>query len=132
MIYNETYRIKFYQNSRTGEEPVLDFIKSLNSKTRSKISKYIEYLRNNEAYLDEPYSRHIKGKIRELRVDFSRNRYRLFYFCVIGRTIIVLHAYLKKTNKTPVKEIKKAENNLIDCLNNLKKYEEQKFAIKSD
>ncbi len=123
MIYNEEYKVKFYCNSRTGKEPALDFIKSLDNKISSKISKYIEYLRINRAYLDEPYSRHIEGKIRELRVDFANNNYRLFYFCIINRTIIVLHAYLKKTDKTPEKEITIAEKNLIDCLNNLEKYE---------
>jgi len=123
MIYNGEYKVKFYRDSGTGKEFPLDFIKSLNVKARSKIFKYIEYLRANDSYLDEPYSRHIRGKIRELRVDFSKNRFRLFYFCIIGKTIIILHAFLKKTDKTPLKEIETAENRLIDCLNNIEKYE---------
>ncbi len=123
MIYNEEYKVKFYRNSRTGKEPALDFIKSLDSKISSKISKYIEYLRVNGAYLDEPYSRHIEGKIRELRVDFSNNHYRLFYFCVIDKNIIILHAYLKKTKKTPINEILRAKANLFDYINNIEKYE---------
>jgi len=123
MIYNKEYKVKFYCDSQTGKEPALDFIKSLDKKISSKISKYIEYLRINGAYLDEPYSRHIEGKIRELRVDFSNNHYRLFYFCVIDRNIIILHAYLKKTNKTPINEILRAKANLFDYINNIEKYE---------
>ncbi len=122
MIYNE-YKTKFYKNSKTGRGPVLEYINKLQEKERTKIFKYIEFLRENEGILDEPYSRHIKGKIRELRVDFSKNKHRIFYFAFIGKKIILLHAFLKKTKKTPVSEIKKAEENYRDVLNNKKIYE---------
>ena len=65
-------------------------------------------MRVNKGYLDEPYSKHIKGKIRELRVDFSKNKHRIFYFTFIKKNIILLHAFSKKTPKTPISEIKKA------------------------
>jgi phage-related protein len=84
--------------------------------------KYIEFLRENRGHLDEPYSKHIKGKIRELRVDFGKNRHRILYFAFVEKTIILLHAFLKTTAKTPVSEIKKAENNYQNVLNNPKIY----------
>jgi phage-related protein len=93
-------------------------------KPQAKIYKYLDYLRDNKGYLDEPYSRHIKGKMRELRIDFASNRYRLFYFLILNKVIIILHAYLKKSNKTSNKEVKRAELNLLDCLNNLQIYED--------
>ncbi len=126
MIYNGTtkeYKVKFYKDIRTGRSPVLDYIKKLKEKEEAKVSKYIEFLRVNKGYLDEPYSRHIKGKIRELRVDFSRNKHRIFYFVFIKKTIILLHAFLKRTPKTPNSEIKKAEENYKNILKNPKIYE---------
>jgi len=123
MIYNKAYQVKFYRHSRSGKEPVLDYLKSLDLKIRQKINKYISYLQDNEGYLDEPFSRHVQGKIRELRVDFANNRYRIFYFTFINRKIILLHAYLKKTNKAPKKEIRIAINYYQDALNNFKLYE---------
>ena len=125
MIYpnNIEYKIKFYKDSQTGKSPVLEYIDKLNHKERAKILKYIEFLREREGYLDEPYSKHIKGKIRELRVDFSKNRFRIFYFIFIEKTIILLHAFLKKTEKTPIQDIKRAEANYCDVLNNAKLYE---------
>ena len=123
MIYNENeYKTKFYKDSRDGRSPALKYIKKLQKKDQTKILKYIEFLRENKGVLDEPYSRHIKGKIRELRVDFSRNRYRVFYFTFIKKTIILLHAFSKKTPQTPVSEIKKAEENYYDVLNNKEIY----------
>ena len=125
MIYpnNIEYKIKFYKDSQTGKSPVLEYIDNLNRKERAKILKYIEFLREREGYLDEPYSKHIKGKIRELRVDFNRNRLRIFYFIFIEKTIILLHAFLKKTEKTRIQDIKKAEANYYNVLNNAKLYE---------
>ena len=85
---------------------------------RAKVIKYIEFLRNSDGYLDEPYSKHIKDKIRELRVDFSKNRHRIFFVTVIDKKIILLHSFLKKTTKTPKQEINKAFNNYQDYLIN--------------
>ena len=125
MIYNQgtEYRVKFYQNIKTGRSPALEYIEGLRDKEKTKVLKYIEFLRVQKGYLEEPYSKHIKGKIRELRVDFARNRHRIFYFVFIKKTTILLHAFLKKTTKTPIFEIKKAEENYYNVLKNPKIYE---------
>ncbi|MDO8474278.1 MAG: type II toxin-antitoxin system RelE/ParE family toxin [bacterium] len=126
MIYTgiiEEYRVKFYTDRTTGKSPVLDYIEELNDKEKAKIAKYIEFLRINKGYLDEPHSRHIAGKIRELRVDFSKNRYRVFYFIFVKKTIILLHAFLKSTAKTPIGEIQKAQENYQEVVRNPKIYE---------
>ena len=39
------------------------------------------------------------------------------------KNIILLHAFFKKTKKTPINEIKKAEDNYMDVLNNKTFYE---------
>ena len=110
MIYYESreYRVTFYKELG-GTRPVLAYIESLPEKEQTKILKYIEFLRVHKGVLDEPYSRHIEGKIRELRVDFARNRHRIFYFIFVDKNIIFLNAFLKKTEKTPVLEIEKAK-----------------------
>lgn len=124
MIYNKSeYKVRFYKNVNNNKIPVLEYIEKLSNKDKAKVLKYIEFLRCQNGYLDEPYSKHIKGKIRELRVDFSKNKHRIFYFTFIKKTIILLHAFLKKTQKTPIKEIKKAEENFNDVLNNKEIYE---------
>ena len=126
MIYSKEtaeYKVKFYKDIKTGRSPALEYIEGLKDKEGSKIFKYIEFLRINKGCLDEPYSRHVKGKIRELRVDFGRKRHRVFYFVFIKKTIILLHAFLKKTAKTPISELKKAEENYQKVLKNPEIYE---------
>jgi len=113
MIYNE-YKVYYYRNSQNDKVPVLGYISELQIKDRLKVFKYIDFLRNNKGILDEPYSKHIKGKIRELRVDFSQNRHRIFYIAVIEKKIILLHSFLKKTAKTPKQEINRALNSFED------------------
>ncbi len=122
MIYSkeEEYNIIFYKDTKTGRKPVLEYINHLSAKEETKVFKYINYLKVNKGVLDEPYSKHIKGKIRELRVDFSGNRHRIFYFTFIDKKIIFLHAFLKKTQKTPPEEIQKAENNYYSVINHEK------------
>jgi phage-related protein len=118
------YKIKFYKNSKNGKEAVLDYIENLDIKNKAKVVKYIDFLLQNNGYLDEPYSKHIKDKLRELRVDFSSNHHRIFYFTFINKTIILLHAFLKKSAKAPDAEIKKAINNYNDVINNPQLYED--------
>ena len=80
MIYNELekYKIKFYIDPETGKSYILEYIDNLNEQQKAKILKYIEFLRINKGILYEPYSKHIKGKIRELRIDFGKNKHRIF------------------------------------------------------
>jgi len=104
----QKYKIKFYIDQETGISPVLDYISKKPDAERQKIFKFLDFLRQKEGYLDEPYAKHITGKIRELRVNVSRNYHRIFYFTFVNKNIIILHAFLKRTAKTPSQEIKKA------------------------
>lgn len=128
MIYNKNtgeYSVYFYQDSLNNKAPVLEYIYKLSTKEQAKISACINFLCDSGGYLNEPYSRYIRDGVRELRVDLSRRRHRVFYVTVEGKRIIFLHSFLKKTPKTPEGEIKKALNNFEDYKLNKKiiKYE---------
>ncbi|HBU07393.1 MAG TPA: type II toxin-antitoxin system RelE/ParE family toxin [Candidatus Magasanikbacteria bacterium] len=120
----EEYKVFYYKNSSNGKQPAREFIFSLDKKVRAKVFKYLEYLRLNNGYLDEPYSRHIKNKIRELRVDFAKEHHRIFYFTFINKKIILLNGFTKRTTKTPENEIEKAIQYYFDIINNTNLYEE--------
>jgi len=122
MIYNE-YKLSYYKNSRNRKKPVYEYIKIQDKKDRAKIFRYFELLVISEGYLNEPYSKHVIEKIRELRVDFSVNHHRIFYFTFVNKNIILLHAFLKKSGKLPEQEIKRAQENFQDLINNPESYE---------
>ena len=105
------YDVEFYQKEN-GEVPVRDFLESLPPKLRAKTFREIELLKDNGPDLREPHTKSIKGKenkgIYELRVKFSTDISRVFYFSYIGSTFVLPHGFVKKTNKTPPREIERA------------------------
>lgn len=125
--YSE-YKVYYYRNSHTKQVPVLEYIQRLPTKDRAKITAYIAFLRDYSGRLDEPYSRYVRSGIRELRVEFAHNRHRIFYITVEGKKIILLHAFLKKTPKTPKQEITRALNNFEDYKMNKNLIEYEKRA----
>lgn len=117
----EEYRITFYTRSN-GRQPVREFINNLEPKVRSKVRKYVKFLQTSKGYLEEPYSKHLIGKIRELRVTSGHTRTRIFYFTFINKNITLLSAFIKNTDKTPLQEINRALVYLNDVLSNPHKY----------
>jgi phage-related protein len=126
MNYHPEYKVYYYQNSRTKLVPVLEYIQKLPIKDRGKIATYIILLRDYNGRLDEPYSRYIRSSIRELRIEITHNRHRIFYIAVAEKKIILLHAFLKRTPKTPEQEIARAINNFEDYKINKKLIEYEK------
>jgi len=105
------YDVEFYQKEN-GEIPTQEFLESLHPKLRAKIFREIELLKNYGPDLREPYTKPIKGKenkgLFELRIRFSSDISRVFYFSYAGNTFVLLHAFAKKTQKIPKREIDKA------------------------
>jgi phage-related protein len=119
----DEYKVTFYYDPDTKRVPVREYLADVPPKDRAKISKYIEFLRINNGVLDEPFTKHIREKIRELRVDFGKNRHRIFFFTFVGKNIIMLNAFLKHSDKTPESEINKALKNYSVIIKNPELYE---------
>ena len=119
------YHVKYYRNSRTGKEPVLEYITRLRDKEQTKIASYIVLLQKREGKLVFPYCRHIEGKIWELRIQFSPNNHRILYDALADKLIVLLHAFAKKTEKLPTQELTQAYNNFEDTLDNINYYYEK-------
>ena len=99
--------IVFYEKEN-GEIPVKDFLDSLDIKMRKKALGQIVILESYGRTLREPYSKYIKDGIFELRIQFSSDISRIFYFFYVGDKIVLTNGFIKKTQKTPPKEIEKA------------------------
>ncbi len=106
------YKIEFLKNDKgfsESEEYIFELIqKSKKSKdARIKINKIIEYLDALEKFgvtVGQPAVKHINGELYELRPL----RDRFFFFYQYENRYIVLNHFVKKTQKTPQKEIDKA------------------------
>lgn len=111
------FEILFY-TTPNGIVPVRDFLKSLPKADRLAAGAAIQQLEILGFNLRMPLSRKIEGEkeLFELRVLGENNTYRIFYFHHTGKTYILLHAFTKKSRKTPEKEIKIAADRRTDYL----------------
>lgn len=107
------WSIEFYEKEN-GKKPVQDFLDSLDVKMRAKAVHEIQILKEIGNNLREPYSKPIQDGIFELRIKFSSNISRIFYFFYVDKKIILLSGFIKKTQKTPKLEIEKAIGYKID------------------
>lgn len=112
------YNVIFYTTAR-GDSPIDDFLDSMDIKARVKVLASINYLRHEGPNLPRPYADHVRGKIRELRIVFVSNQYRILYFFFARKTIVLLHGFRKKTQRIPIREIEQAELRMEDFLNRL-------------
>lgn len=108
------YKIDFYRDEN-GRSELLDFIRTLllSSETNKdariqydKIYSQIELLRERGTNLPAKYTKHIEEDIWELRPGKNR----IFYFCWIDDTFVMLHYFRKTTEKTPRREIERAKH----------------------
>jgi phage-related protein len=106
------YRIIFYTTPR-GDSPVDDFLDSLDAKARAKVDAFIEFLAREGHRLQRPYTDTLRGKIRELRIPYRTNQYRILYF-FREDSIVLLCGFVKKTQEVPKGEIERAERYMQD------------------
>ena len=88
-------------------------IKKFSKEVRIKFGKAITALQYG-AELTMPLSKpmgSIRSGAEELRVKDSDGTYRVIYF-IPGEAVWIVHAFVKKTEKTPLREIKLAKKRL--------------------
>jgi phage-related protein len=102
------YEVKLYEKV-DNKVPVLDFILGLNPKQQAKIYREIDLLEKFGSELHYPHVDTIKGKkykgLKELRIEFASDIFRIFYFLPQNNLAILLHGIAKKKQKTPKKEL---------------------------
>lgn len=91
-------------------DEALAFVRSLPLKVREKIT--YNYLKIEQGVMDKELFKKLDDtNIWELRTLFNGNCYRLFSFwdTETETLVVATHGIVKKTQKTPTKEIAKAE-----------------------
>lgn len=107
------YNVIFYEKEE-GTIPVQEFLDRLPVKHHAKALRDIDILEKYGAALTEPHVKHIEGKLWELRIKSASDISRIFYFIAIGQNIVLLHGFVKKTQRTPDREIRIANAYLED------------------
>lgn len=64
-----------------------------------------------------PYTRPFGDGLFEIRAKGEEGIGRAFFCSLVGRRIVILHGFIKKTQQTPQKELKLARKRLKEVLN---------------
>ena len=105
------YKVIIYED-KNGYSEIKEYLKKLQESDSkdfriksNKIISYIRKLEENGLYLNKKYIKHIQKEIWELRPL----RDRILFASIQNDTFILLSIFMKRTNKTPKSEIKKAK-----------------------
>ncbi len=111
------WRIEFYE-TESGKIPVKEFVNSLPEIAQAKFIFILDLLERYGLEVKEPYVKSLKGckKLKEIRIKSSVNIYRILYFPFKDKTFVLLHGFIKKGDKTPIKEIEKAQKRMKDYI----------------
>lgn len=120
------YKIHYYKD-KNGKSSVEEYIRELEKRTDkdsriklNKIHKYIVDLSTSGLSLGEPQIKHLDGEIWELRP--LRDRI-LFVAWQEDGSFVLLHHFMKDTQKTPQREIDKAKREYKELLERGLQYE---------
>ena len=96
IVFYENHFIKFYQDQ--------------NDKVKGKIQQVLELIKQVDR-VPEKFLKHLSGTegLYEIRVEYQSNIYRIFCCFDDGRLVVLFNGFQKKTQKTPQREIDKAD-----------------------
>ena len=97
------------------EPEVRDWFLALNDTDTARVQFHVDRLAELGPALDEPHTRQLDGKLRELRFYLAGRPTRLTYWIAAGRRIIVLTVFVK-TQRQERGEIRRAKQAMQRCV----------------
>lgn len=95
--------VRFYKTA-AGVEPVLEWLRSLDKADRRTIG--LDLMRVQFGWpVGMPLVRNLKGGLWELRSTLPSRRIARLLLCSHRGTLVVLHGFIKKTQKTPAGDL---------------------------
>lgn len=111
------YKIIFYED-KNGNSEVVSYIKELQKRSKkskecrilfNKIVAYLDMLEEQGTRIGEPFTKHLEEDLWELRLL----KHRFLYAYYKENTFVILHHFVKKTQKTPKRELENAKRKLM-------------------
>jgi len=84
------------------------------------LGRFLRYSDRMEVFgpdLGLPHTRAMGEGLFELRLKAAEGVARVFYCTMVGRKIVVLHQFIKKTDKTPPRELETARRRMREVKN---------------
>jgi len=104
--------VRFYR-SETGKEPVRDWLRGLDDGDRRAIG--LDLMRVQFGWpIGMPLARSLKDGLWEVRSSLPSQRIARLVLCFHDNTLVVLHGFIKKTQKTPADDLALARRRMIE------------------
>ena len=94
------WTLQQYEDNR-GARPVGDFVESLTDSDRAIVKAKLAYLLDRGNQLREPFTKSLGDGLFELRAQ----AYRIFFCFKPGNRIVLLHAFRKRSQSTPQRDL---------------------------
>ena len=104
-------RVVYYVDKQR-DNPVWDFIEALPPNERMKCFEYIAYLEEMGEMVKRPVGDYLGNKLYELRPKQTR----ILYFFILKDYAVLLHAFRKKTDEIPKREMDVAQKRMNDFI----------------
>jgi len=99
-----TYILHYY-TSVQGDNPVDKFLDSLSEKQQAKILRVFQYIQKYGLTSILPHTKKISGTpLWEIRI-LGQDNIRTIYAIFSQNTVVIFHGFIKKKQKTPLREI---------------------------
>jgi phage-related protein len=88
-------------------------IEALPPGLQARIIRLMEAVENvGLEQLHEPHVKHLEGKLWELRAKAAEGIARGIYVTISGRRVVILHVFVKKSQKTPKRALEIARDRM--------------------
>lgn len=88
---------------------VEEFVLGLPAGLAARYFRLSELLIEFGSNLGMPHTKASSKGLFELRIKGREGIARIFYCTLVGKRIVMVHGFVKKTHKTPIRELQKAE-----------------------
>jgi len=95
---------------------VVEFIEAQSRRNQAKILAEFDDLAEFGLMPRGAKLKQLQGRLWELRFRGEQAQFRFIYFAYTGRRMVILHGFVKKTGKTPKRELEISRRRLQDYL----------------
>jgi len=105
----------FFYESALGNRPAREWILGLSLEDRKLVGRDIQKVEFGWP-LGMPYCRSLGNGLWEARSDLTAGKIGRVIFCVVRERMVLLHGFVKKTQKTPAQDLRLALKRMKEVL----------------
>lgn len=108
--------MKIYFYEKSGKSPVKKFIEGLPGHDQARFLEVIDEIESHGFSAARVIFKPIEGKLWEVKFRSMQSSYRIFYVLMERDLMVWLHAFSKKSQKAPKKELSVARKRMKEVL----------------